>query len=153
MSKVRPIPEGMHTLTPVVSVSPCAEFIEFAKKALGATEVSRAADPSGAKIWHAQLRIGDSNLFCNDEFPEMGATKRTLSVWLYAEDVDAAYARALAAGATSVHAPMDMFWGDRTGGVADAWGNRWTLAQRVKDLSPAELEAAQAEAVAAFRKQ
>jgi uncharacterized glyoxalase superfamily protein PhnB len=138
----KPIPEGLHTVTPALTVDGAAEAMAFCQAAFGAEERSRAMDPSGKKIWHAEVRIGDSVLFFNDTFPEMGATANTTRLWLYFPDVDAAFRRATAAGAKVVMPPADMFWGDRMGVLDDRWGNRWTLAQRVKDLTHEEMDRA-----------
>jgi PhnB protein len=143
MAKVRAIPEGMHSVTPQLTVKGCAEALEFYKKAFGAVEIARAADPSGTKVWHAMIRIGDSILFCNDDFPEMGGMARASQLWIYSDGVDAAFQRAVDAGAKVLMPLDDMFWGDRMGKVGDKWGNEWALAQRVKDMSPDELERAQ----------
>jgi uncharacterized glyoxalase superfamily protein PhnB len=148
MAKVKSIPEGMHTVTPAITVDGCAEAIETWKKAFGAEEVNRAMDPSGKKVWHADLRIGDSHVFCSDAMPEMGNTAGKTKLWLYLENVDAAFKRAVGAGCTATMPPADMFWGDRMGAVADRWGNQWTLAQHIKDMTPAEMKKAQDEFVA-----
>lgn len=142
----------LRTIIPQLSLEGAAEAIAFFKQALGAEEVTRAVDPLGTKIWHAELRIGDSQLFVNDVFPEMGGTARTADVWLYGEDVDGRFARAVAAGATVQMPVADMFWGDRIGQVADRWGNHWCLAQHQKDLTPEELKQAEAAFVAQQRK-
>jgi PhnB protein len=145
----KPIPEGLRQLTPQISVDGAAEAIEFYKKAFGATESGRAPDPTGKKIWHAQLQIGDAALFVNDTFPEMGGTPSKSSMWIYGDDVDGRWKRALAAGETKVTMPiMDMFWGDRTGTFVDKWGIQWTLAQRMKNLTPEEMKKAEAEFIA-----
>jgi len=148
MANVKAIPEGFHTVTPVLPVEGCAEAIETWKKAFGAEEMARAPDPSGKKIWHAALRIGDSVVFTSDASPEMGNPARKSNLWLYFENVDSAFKRAVAAGCTATMQPADMFWGDRMGSVADRWGNQWTLAQHVRDMSPAEMKKAQDEFVA-----
>jgi uncharacterized glyoxalase superfamily protein PhnB len=142
----RGIPVGLHSVTPSLTLDGCAEAIEFYKKAFGAVEVSRAPDPSGKKIWHAQIRIGDSAVFLTDAFPEMGAAPTTTSLWFYSDDVDAAYKRAVDAGAQVKMPLADMFWGDRMGTLVDRWGNRWSLAQRVKELSADEMQGAAEEA-------
>jgi uncharacterized glyoxalase superfamily protein PhnB len=138
----KPIPEGLHSVTPQITIDGCAEAIEFYKKALGATEVSRAPDPSGKKVWHAQLLIGNSAIFVNDAFPDMGGGATPTSMWLYSADADGAFKRAVDAGAKVLMPVSDMFWGDRMGTVADKWGNKWTFAQRVKELSPEEMRKA-----------
>jgi uncharacterized glyoxalase superfamily protein PhnB len=134
------IPEGLRTVTPALAIDGCAEAIEFYEKALGAVEEIRVPDPSGKKIWHAQVRIGDSASFLNDTFPEMGPVPGPASLWVYAGDVDRAFKRAVDAGAVVVMPLADMFWGDRLCSVADRWGNLWNLAQRTKDLSPEEMQ-------------
>ena len=139
------VPEGLHTVTPQLSVDGATQAIDFYKKAFGAEEVMRAPDPSGQKIWHAQLRIGNSSIFVNDTFPEMGGKPSQSSMWLYLDNVDAAFKRAVDAGCTVRMAVADMFWGDRTGTVTDRWGIQWTIATHVKDLSPAEMMKAEAE--------
>ncbi len=150
---VKPIPEGLHTITPALAVEGAAEAIEFYKRAFGAEEVMRAPDPTGKKVWHANLRIGDSSFFVNDPMPDMGVGPSVASLWIYAPDVDAAYARATKAGAKSLMPPMDMFWGDRTATLADKWGIRWTLATHIKDLTPEQMKKAQDAFVAEMAKQ
>lgn len=150
---VKPIPEGMHSVTPALTVEGCAQAIETWTKALGAEERMRAPDPSGKKIWHAEVQIGDSLIFCNDAFPEMtSGNPRQARLWIYLEGVDRAFERATSAGLKAVMPPADMFWGDRVAEVHDRWGNQWVLAQHVKDLSPAELKKAQDDFVAATTK-
>jgi uncharacterized glyoxalase superfamily protein PhnB len=144
------IPEGLRSVTPALTIDGCAEAIEFYKKALGAVEVSRAPDPSGKKVWHAELRFGDSAVFVNDAFPDMGSTPAQGSLWLYSADADGAFKRAVEAGAHVKMPPADMFWGDRMSVVLDRWGNRWTFAQRVKDMTPDEMRKASEEAAKAF---
>jgi PhnB protein len=137
------IPEGLSTITPSLSVEGAAEAIEFYKKAFGAEEKMRAPDPSGKKIWHAHLRIGNSSFFINDTMPDMGAGPTTASLWIYTDGVDAAFDRAVKAGGKVTMPVADMFWGDRMGQLNDRWGNRWSIAQHIKDLTPAEMEKAQ----------
>jgi uncharacterized glyoxalase superfamily protein PhnB len=146
------IPEGLHTLTTQLSIDGCDKAIEWFKRAFGAELLSRAPDPSGQKVWHASLRIGDSVLFVNDVFPNMGGGAETASLWLYSENVDAAWKRAIDAGAKQTMPPADMFWGDRMGSLVDPFGNRWTLAQHIKDLTPGEMKKAQDAFVASMKK-
>jgi uncharacterized glyoxalase superfamily protein PhnB len=152
MSKVKAIPEGLHTVTPQLTVDGASESIAFYKKAFGAEEISRAPDPSGRKIWHAEVRIGDSRVYVNDAFPDMGGPANKTRLWVYTENVDALYKRATEAGATVKMPLADMFWGDRLGTVADAWGNEWTLAQRMKDVTQEEMKQAQDAFVAKMKK-
>jgi PhnB protein len=148
MAGVSPIPQGMHTLTPNLVLRNCAKAIDFYKKALGAQEVSRFPAPDGKSIWHAELRVGDSVFFLNDEMPGMGRPAPDASepvpvtMWLYVPDTDAAYRRALGAGAKSTMEPADMFWGDRCAGVADPFGYVWSFATHQKDLTVEEMRRA-----------
>ena len=148
----RAIPEGFHSVMTSLSVDGAAEALELYKKAFGATEIERAPDPSGKKIWHATFRIGDTTVMINDIFPEMGGFASRSSLWIYTEGVDAAWKRATDAGLKVIYPLQDMFWGDRTGGLEDRWGIRWSLAQRMKNLTPAEMVKAQADAVAQMKK-
>jgi PhnB protein len=152
MSKVKAIPEGLHTVTPQLTMDGASEAIAFYKNAFGAEEVSRAPDPSGKKIWHAEVRLGDSRFYVNDAFPDMGGPANKTRLWVYSENVDALYKRATEAGATVKMPLADMFWGDRVGTVADAWGNEWTLAQRTKDMTREEMKQAQDAFVAKMKK-
>ena len=147
---VKPIPEGYHSVTPYLTVDDASAAIEFYKRAFGATERVRMATPDG-RVGHAELGIGDSILMLSDPFPqsstkppkELGGT--TAGVFLYVEDIDAAFQQAVDAGATSVMAPEDMFWGDRFGTVADPFGHTWSLATHKEDLSEEQIaERAQA---------
>jgi PhnB protein len=142
---VNPVPEGLHTITPQLSIEGAAKAIDFYKKAFGAEEIMRAPDPSGTKIWHAMLRIGVSTFFVNDVFPEMGPdAKQSHSIlWLYLPDVDAWFKRAVDAGARPTMPPADMFWGDRMAHVVDPFGQQWALATHIKDMTPEELQKAQ----------
>jgi uncharacterized glyoxalase superfamily protein PhnB len=140
----KPIPEFYHALTPQLAIDGADKAIEFYKRAFGAEVVDRAADPSGKQVWHCSMRVGDSMLFVNDVFPEMGGTPSQSSMWLYVEDCDAAFKRATDAGAKAAMPPADMFWGDRMGQVVDPFGQKWTIATHVKDMTPAEVEAAKA---------
>jgi uncharacterized glyoxalase superfamily protein PhnB len=148
MASVSPIPKGMHTLTPNLVLRDCARAIEFYKSAFGAQEVSRMPAPDGKSIWHAELRIGDSVFFLNDEMPGMGRTAPTaadplpITMWLYVTDCDASHAKAVKAGAKSTMAPEDMFWGDRCSGVADPFGYLWSFATRQKELTESEMRRA-----------
>jgi PhnB protein len=149
----RPVPAGYHTITAQLSIEGAALAIEFYKKAFGAEELDRSADPSGAKIWHASIRIGDSVLFVNDVFPEMGGEHSRSGLWLYVPDVDASFQRAVEAGAKGTQPPADMFWGDRMAHVVDPFGQKWALATHVKDMTPAEQKKAADEFVAQMKNQ
>jgi PhnB protein len=149
---VKRVPEGFHRLTPHLVVRNAAAMIEFYKKAFGAVEKSRAPGPDGKSIMHAQLHIGDSILFLNDEFPEMGAfsplsTKGTaVTLHLYVEDADKQFQQALAAGAEVVMPLADLFWGDRYGIVKDPSGHQWSIGSHMEDLTPAQMQERMAKA-------
>jgi PhnB protein len=144
------IPEGHHTITPQLTMDNAAKAIDWYKKALGAQEVTRAVGPDG-QIMHAELRIGDSLFMLNDTMG-MGKAPKALggspaSMWLYVEDCDALFNRAVAAGAKVGDGPMgqlmDQFWGDRTGMFTDPEGYRWTVATHKEDLTPEEIQVRQ----------
>lgn len=134
---VKPIPEGFHTVTPYLLVRDAAKLIDFAKKAFDAREVFR--ETMGEGLVHANLLIGDSMVMIGDA-PER-VEPMPCMLYLYVKDADAAYKKAVAAGAVSVSEPRDEFYGDRSGGVKDAFGNQWWLATHVEDVSPSELAA------------
>jgi PhnB protein len=148
--KVKPIPEGFHTLTPHITVRDAAGAIEFYKKALNAQVLHVSHTPNG-KVMHASLKIGDSIVMLNDEFPEWGGALAPrgeatgFAINVYVEDVDRLFAQAVGAGAVVKMPLMDQFWGDRYGHVLDPYGFRWALATHVRDVSPQELEKAQAD--------
>jgi len=137
------IPAGMHTVTPSLVLRDCARAITFYQHAFGATEVRRMTSPDGHSIWHAELRIGDSTLFLNDEMPGQVAPTlehpAAMSIQLYVGDCDEVFARALASGARSTMKPDDMFWGDRMGSVVDPYGYPWAIATHQRDVPEAEL--------------
>jgi len=120
----QPIPPGFHTVTTALTVRNGAQAIEFYEKALGAEERMRMAGPDG-KITHAELKIGDSIIFLTDENPAFGnKSPQTLggtsgSLYLYVEDVDKAFQRAVDAGGKATMPVTDMFWGDRYGCFVD----------------------------------
>ena len=136
-SKVKPVPEGYHSLTPILSVEGAPKLIVFLKEVFNAQEEEVYKGPDG-RVIHAELTIGDSILMLIDATPEFAALPTMINV--YIEDVDAAYKRALKAGATSLREPSNQFYGDRTGGVKDAHGNQWWIATHVEDVSQEELE-------------
>jgi PhnB protein len=153
MAKAKsPIPEGYHTVTPQLTLESAAQSIDWYKKALGAEEVSRAVGPDG-KIMHAELRIGDSRIMVNDAM--MGGKGPNAlggspsSLWVYVEDCDALFDRAVATGAQVAAGPMgamqDQFWGDRCGTLKDPEGYTWTIATHKEDLTREELAQRQAE--------
>jgi uncharacterized glyoxalase superfamily protein PhnB len=151
MAQTQQAPRDLHTLTPNLVVRDCAKAIEFYKRAFGAEEKHRFVAPDGKSVWHVELRIGDSTFFMNDEMPGMGNAAPTaerpapVTLWLSVPDCDAAYQRAVGAGARSARAPEDAFWGDRVAAVMDGYGYTWSFATHQKDLSDEELRRAGAE--------
>ena len=151
MSKttVKAIPDGMRTFIPHLCCAGAAEAIEFYRKAFDAVELARLPGPSG-RLMHAMLRIGESMLMLNDEFPEMGGLGpkslkgSPVTVHRYVEDVDAAVAQAVAAGAKVIMPLADMFWGDRYAQLEDPFGHRWSLATHLRDMTTKEIESAMA---------
>lgn len=144
---VKPIPEGYPTVTPALTVRDAAHMIEFYKEAFGAQERYRMPTPDGKGIAHAELRIGDSVFMLGEEMPgqECGGSPLMLggtavNFYVYVKDVNAAFDRAVGAGATIKQPVENMFWGDRIGTVIDPSGHIWTLATRVEEVSPEELE-------------
>jgi PhnB protein len=144
-SNVKPIREGYHTAIPSIVVRDAAKASEFYQKALGAVETTRMAGPGGKGILHAELKIGDSVVFLADEGPGMAVSSpeslkgTTSSIHLNVLDTDAAFHRAVKAGATPVMPPADMFWGDRYAQVSDPFGHLWGLGTHKEDLTPEEI--------------
>ncbi len=143
--KVKPIPDGYHSLTPYLALNDATRAIEFYKEAFGAQEVMRI-DAPGGKIGHAELKFGDSIVMLSDECDESGMrSPKTLGgtpvgLMLYVEDVDAVVDRAVSAGAKLVRPVKDQFYGDRTGGLEDPFGHSWYVATHVEDVAPEELQ-------------
>jgi uncharacterized glyoxalase superfamily protein PhnB len=141
-TRTKPIPDGFHAITPYLSVTGAAALMDFLKRAFGAEEAFRRKRPDGT-IHHAQMKIGDSHLMIADAAEPW--KPMPTNIYLYVEDCDAAYKRALAAGATSLMEPADMFYGDRNAGVQDLAGNMWWIATHIEDVSTKEvLERAEA---------
>ena len=144
---IKPIPEGMHTVTPHLVCAGAADAIEFYKKAFNAVEMARIPQPDG-KIMHASIRIGDSVVMLVDEFPDWGVRGpkslggSPVTIHLYVEDVDAFTERAVGAGAKITMPIADMPWGDRYGQLEDPFGHRWSVATHVRDVSPDEIQQA-----------
>jgi PhnB protein len=134
---VKPIPDGYHTVTPYLIVEGAQKLIDFLKRGFGAKETFSMPGPGG-KIGHAEVKIGNSMVMLADANPRWKATKTML--YLYVEDVDAVYKKAVAAGGKSVMEPANQFYGDRSAGVEDAFGNHWGIATHVEDVPMDELE-------------
>ena len=146
---VKPIPEGYHSITPYLVVDDAKAAIDFYTRAFGATEKFRL--PMGDRIGHAEIQIGDSMIMLADEFPDMGHLGpkarggTTVSLMVYVEDVDRAFAQALEAGGTQKRPVENQFWGDRMGTLTDPFGHVWSLATAVEEVSPEEMQRRMAE--------
>jgi len=140
-----PIPDGFHTVTVHLSVNGAAAYSEFLQRAFGAVEIGRSPGPGG-KLMHVQMKIGDSTVMFADDFsqefgmPPLAEGRLPLHLHIYVPDVDALWAKAVAAGC-KVEMPLgDQFWGDRYGHLRDPFGFMWALATRKEDLTQAERE-------------
>ena len=137
---VQRIPAGYHTVTPYLIIQGVARAIEFYKQAFEAVEVMRIPGPEG-RVMHAEIQIGDSSLMMSDECPDpkfrgpqsLGGTPVTMM--MYVEDVDAQFARAVAAGAITVQPVANTFYGDRAGTLIDPFGHSWCMASRIENVS------------------
>jgi len=147
---VQAIPTGYAGVTPYLIIRDAARALEFYKKAFGATELMRFPG-SGGTIGHAEMKIGEGVVMLADESPEMGhKSPQTLggtatTLLFYVADVDAQFAKALAAGATVKQALKDQFYGDRSGTITDPFGHIWTIATHKEDVSPEEMQRRMAE--------
>ena len=142
---VQPIPAGYHSITPYLLVRDAAKALAWYAQALGARELMRFPMPNGG-IAHAEVMIGDSHVMLADEVPDQGFVgPQTLggagvSLMLYVDDVDATFARAVVAGATSRRPIVDQFYGDRSGTLVDPFGHVWTIATHKEDVSAEEAQ-------------
>ena len=147
MPKVKPVPDGMHSVTPHLICAGAANAIEFYKKAFNAVEEVRLPGPQG-RLMHAMIRIEGSAVMLVDEMPEWGALGpkslkgSPVTIHLYVEDVDVFVKRAVAAGAKITMPLDDMFWGDRYCKLEDPFGHHWSVATHLRDLSPEEIKQA-----------
>jgi PhnB protein len=154
---VKPIPEGYHTLTPFLTVRNAERAIEFYKQAFGAQERGVAKGPDG-KVMHAEVKIGDSVIMLSDEYPEFGSLSpqsvggSPMGLHIYIENVDAAFDRAVKAGAQVEMPVMDQFWGDRYGKLKDPFGHKWSIATHVKDMSADEMKRSMDDALSKMQK-
>lgn len=136
-------PQGYHSVTSYLIVDDAAKALDFYREAFGAEEMYRL--PMGDRIGHAETRIGDTVLMLSDEWPDMNALSpnsrggATASFMIYVEDADAAYARAVKAGARADRPVKQEFWGDRIGSVVDPFGHKWSLSTHVEDVAPDEM--------------
>ncbi|HUA15200.1 MAG TPA: VOC family protein [Verrucomicrobiae bacterium] len=154
---VKAIPEGYHTLTPFLTVRDADRAIEFYKQAFGAVERGVMRGPDG-KVAHAELMIGDSIIMLSDEFPQFGSLSpqsiggSAMGLHIYLDGVDAAFDRAVKAGAEVEMPVMDQFWGDRYGKLKDPFGHKWSIATHTRDLSMDEMKHGMDEAMAQMKK-
>jgi PhnB protein len=145
-TKVKPVPDGYHAVTPYLSIKGAADAIEFYKRALGAEELYRLAMPDG-RIGHAEIQIGDSRIMLADENDMADAVAKSpaalggtsFGILLYGENVDARFKRAVDAGAKALRPVADQFYGDRSGTVIDPYGHLWTFSTHIEDISPEEM--------------
>jgi PhnB protein len=154
---VKPIPDGYHSLTPFLTVRDADRAIEFYKQAFGAVERGVMKMPDG-KVMHAELLIGDSIIMLADEFPGFGSLSPQttggagMGLHIYIDGVDAAFDRAVKAGATVEMPVMDMFWGDRYGRLKDPFGHKWSIGTHTADLSIDEMKRGMEETMAKMPK-
>ncbi len=143
--QTKSIPSGLHSVTPTLTVQDAGQAIDFYKRAFGAEERMRFPTPDGKGIMHAEVKMGDSIIFLSDERPEMGCRGpqslggSPVGFFLYVDDVDHIFNRAVSAGAKSEGPVSDMFWGDRCGQLTDPFGHKWTVATHKEDLTPEEI--------------
>jgi len=134
--KVKPIPEGYHTITPYLAVHKVSKTIDFLKQAFAAEEVMRHTMPDG-RVMNAAIRIGNSMVMMGERPADQKAWPAML--YLYVEECDAVYRQAIEAGGKSIMEPIDQFYGDRSGAVEDPSGNQWWIATHIEDMSDEEL--------------
>lgn len=157
MDSTKWTPEGTQ-VAPYLVVRDPTRAIDFYKQAFQAREISRNTGPDGRSIVHAHVRIGNSNVFLTDEKPEWGSRSplsfggTPVSLYLYVEDADATFKRALSAGGKEKMAMQDAFWGDRWGMVEDPFGHVWQIATHQRDLTPEEIQKGMKEAMSKMAK-
>jgi PhnB protein len=133
----KPVPDGYHTVTPYLTVRSAPKVIEFLKQAFGAELFHEPVKRPDGTIMHAQVQIGDSRIMISEENEMAKATPSSL--YLYVPNVDSVFQQAVKAGGSTIMEPMDMFYGDRSGGVKDPSGNSWYIATHKEDVTPQEL--------------
>ena len=152
MNDVKKIPDGYHSITPMLIVKDGLKAIEYYKKVFGAIDKGTMMMPDNKSVAHAELMIGDSKIMLSDEFPEMKSLSPTtiggtpLSLYLYVEDVDKTFNLAVAEGGKSLFPVQDRFYGDRHGSIQDPFGHIWSIATHIKDLTEEEMKKAAEEA-------
>ena len=152
MNEVKKIPDGYHSITPMLIVKDGLKAIEYYKKVFGAIDKGTMMMPDNKSVAHAELLIGDSKIMLSDEFPEMKSLSPTtiggspVSLYLYVEDVDKAFNLAITEGGKSLFPVQDRFYGDRHGSIQDPFGHIWSIATHIKDLTKDEMKKAAEEA-------
>ncbi|MGH3090337.1 MAG: VOC family protein [Rubrobacteraceae bacterium] len=142
---VDPVPEGFHTVTPYMVIKEAAKAIEFYKDVFGAKEIFRLEDADGG-IRHAEVVIGDSPVMITDESAEFGMRGPEpndippVNIFLYVEDADEIFDRAISAGAMELVPMEDAEDGDRRGGITDPFGHVWHIATHIEGISREELQ-------------
>jgi PhnB protein len=142
--KVSPIPKGYTAVTAHLVCKGAADAMDFYAKAFGAKDKGRLTGPNGIVV-HGEMKIGDALIMLGEEMPDMGAQSplalggSPVTMMLYVKDVDAAYAKATAAGCTTKMPPANMFWGDRYCRVADPFGHQWAIATHIEDMTIREM--------------
>jgi PhnB protein len=143
----KPIPDGFHSVTPYLIISGADKAIDFYKKAFGASELFRMPGPDG-RLMHAEIKLGDSIIMIAEAFPEWGSPAVSANNHIYVQNADAFFATAVSAGAKALMPVQEMFWGDRFGKLADPFGQTWSVATHVKDMTPQEMAEAGKKAMA-----
>lgn len=134
---VKPIPEGYHSVTPYLMVKGAAEMIEFTKKVFGAKEIYSTMYENGT-VRHAEILVGDSYLMLSEATEQHPAS--SVMLYVYVNNVDETYKKAIDAGAKSIREPLNEFYGDRSAGVSDGSGIQWWIATHVEDVSAEEMK-------------
>ena len=142
----KPKPDGYHTATPHITVKDANKAIDYYKKAFGAQVIVNMPGPGGKGVMHAEIKIGDSIIMLGEEMPGMAQKSPqslggvTSSLYLYVDDADSVYNKAVSSGGAARGPMQDMFWGDRVGRVADPFGQEWSIATHKEDLSADEMK-------------
>ena len=143
---IKPIPEGFHSLTPMFMFKDARKAIDFYKSAFGAQERYTMPGPDGKGVMHAEVLVGDSIIMMGDENPHESCKSAEtiggspISFYLYVDNVDAAFRRAVEAGAKVQMEVQEMFWGDRCGSVQDPFGYNWMIGTHTRDLTSEEIQ-------------
>ena len=152
MNEVKKIPDGYHSITPMLIVKDGLKAIEYYKKVFGAIDKGTMMMPDNKSVAHAELMIGDSKIMLSDEFPKMKSLSPTsiggspVSLYLYVEDVDKTFNLAVTEGGKSLFPVQDQFYGDRHGSIQDPFGHIWSISTHIKDLTKEEMKKAALEA-------